>query len=352
MLVMGMLTKRQIQILNLAVSHFIKSAEPVASRTLVKAYRLSVGPATIRNEMADLEEMGYLEQPHTSAGRVPTDRGYREYVDSHGASSLSEAEKNRILELENTYLRVAAEFHQILESALKVLAEVTNLVGVAALPRLDESRFDKIQLLEVGHRKVLVVLVTGSGSVETHVVAVDIDIPQEKLDQISRIFNENFSRSSIRNFIEGYVEVLREIRDEYGAAINAILNSFFSRVSLGGESAHEVLVEGASLMFRQREFGSFERARELVDSTAYREGIARVVSDLAPALDAPSVRIGQENRSRALRDLSLVMCPFSPDEGSSGAIGILGPRRMDYPKVIAIVDHISKLLAKALKRAG
>jgi heat-inducible transcriptional repressor len=353
---MSGLSERQRQILNLAVTHFIKTAEPVASRTLVKHYRLDVGAATIRNEMADLEELGYLEQPHTSAGRIPTDKGYREYVNGLREFSFTETERGMLRELEQKYMSLCVEFHEVLASAIKILSEVTNMVGIAALPRIGDSQIDKIQLLDVGHRRVLIVLVTCSGMVETHVIAVDTDIPQDKLEQVSRIFNENFSHSSIRVFVESYIDVLKDLRLEYRAAIKNMLERFFDAVgggegeTEGGSDRREVMLEGATSVFKQPEFANFERARELLTAIEYKEGIARVVGQLKGVQSSPAVRIGFETRNRILKDLSMVVTSYTSSGLEHGTIGIIGPRRMNYPKVIASVDYISKLLTRTLTK--
>ncbi|MBI4863124.1 MAG: heat-inducible transcription repressor HrcA [Candidatus Riflebacteria bacterium] len=347
---MAALTARQKQILDLSVSHFIKTAEPVASRTLVKMYKLTVGPATIRNEMADLEEMGFLEQPHTSAGRVPTDRGYRVYVDGLRDVNLSEMDRQHLRDLESKYLNIAEQLEETLEAALKILAEVTHMVGVAALPRLGESHIDKIQLLDVGHGRVLVVLVTCSGVVETHVVGIDTVVPQEKLDQVSRIFNENFSHSSIKDFVGSYLDVLKEIRLEYRNAVKSILEKFFENAWAGAAAAQSVFLEGATAVFKQPEFATLDRVREILTEFEYKEGILRVVSQVAGVQEVPTVRIGTETRHKVLKDLSVVVTSYTSPGLEHGAIGIIGPRRMDYPKVIAAVDYISKALTRVLMR--
>lgn len=336
----------------LAVSHFIKTGEPVASRTLVKAYKLPVGAATIRNEMADLEEMGYLEQPHTSAGRIPTDKGYREYVDGIKDYHLVEADRELLHALEEKYLTVSTEFQEVLNGAVRILSEVTNMVGVAAMPNLGESHIDKIQLLDVGHRRVLVVLVTCSGMVETHVIASDADLSQVQLDQVSRIFNENFSHASIKDFVGGYVEVLSHLQVEYRQAVRQLLERFFATVGAMEEEERDVVVEGATSVFKQPEFASFERARELLTAFQGREGILKVVTQMKSVDAAPAVAIGVETRDRKLRDLAMVVTSYTSAGMERGTIGIIGPRRMNYPRVIASVDYISKVLTRTLTKTG
>ena len=346
------LTDRQRQLLMLCVSHFIKTAEPVASRTLVKAYKLPVGAATIRNEMSDLEEMGYLEQPHTSAGRIPTDKGYREYVDNIKDFHLSDTDRVQLKSLEEKYLTVRSEFQEVLNGAVRILSEVTSMVGVAARPNIGESHIEKIQLLDVGHRRVLVVLVTCSGMVETHVIATDADLDQERLAQVSRIFNENFSHSSIKDFVGGYLDVLRDLQFEYRSAVKSLLDKFFETVGGAASDERDVVMEGATTVIRQPEFASLDRARELLSAFEGREGIIKVVSSVKSGDDTPEVRIGVESRHRVMRDLAMVVCSYTSGGLERGTIGIIGPRRMNYPRVIASVDYISKVLTRTLMKAG
>ena len=348
----GALTERQRQLLMLCVSHFIKTVEPVASRTLVKTYKLPVGAATIRNEMADLEEMGYLEQPHTSAGRIPTDKGYREYVDNIKDFHLSDADKSQLRELEEKYLTVKSEFQEVLNGAVRILSEITNMVGVAARPNIGESHIEKIQLLDVGHRRVLVVLVTCSGMVETHVVATDGDLGQERLEKVSRIFNENFSNASIKDFLGGYLEVLTDLQLEYRNAVKSLLDKFFETLGSAGTDEREAVIEGATAVIRQPEFANLERARELLTSFEGKDGIIQVVTQINRSDDTPEVRIGVETRHRVMRDLAMVVTSYTSGGLERGTIGIIGPRRMNYPRVIASVDYISKVLSRTLTKAG
>ena len=224
------------------------------------------------------------------------------------------------------------------------------MVGIASLPRLGDVRLDKIQLVEVGWRKVLVVLVTSTGAVKTQVVGVDADIDQAKLDQISRIFNENFSQASIQDFVLGYVEVLKEIRHEVRTTVKSLLDRFFETIGVDSETGPSVLFEGASLALKQPDFASFERARELLSAVESNEGLAKVMSVITPEAKGTMVSIGQENRTLSLKDLSLVLGSFHGADGKeSGTIGIIGPRRMDYPRVMAVVASITNMLEKALR---
>lgn len=347
------LTERQRQLLMLCVSHFIKTAEPVASRTLVKAYKLPVGAATIRNEMADLEEMGYLEQPHTSAGRIPTDKGYREYVNDIKDFQLTDQDRLQLRQLEEKYLTVRTEFQEVLNGAVRILSEITDMVGVAARPNIGESTIDKITLLDVGHRRVLVVLVTSTGMVETHVIASDTDLTQERLEKVSRIFNEQFSHASIKDFVGGYLDVLTDLQLEYRNAIKSLLDKFFDTLGQGPSLEREAVIEGATAVIRQPEFASVERARELLTAFEGKDGIIKVVTQIRGVDDnTPEVRIGVETRQHVMRDLAMVVTSYTSGGLERGTIGIVGPRRMNYPRVIASVDYISKVLTRTLMKAG
>lgn len=343
------LSERQKQILNLAVSLFIKTGEPVASRTLVKTYQLPVGPATIRNEMADLEEMGFLEQPHTSAGRVPTDKGYRSYVDGLNRGGLTDRERSQLNGLEERYFAAAAEIQGLLTSAARILSEATQLVGVVSVPRLDEGYVERLQLVTVGRRRVMVVLATSTGLVETHVVGVDVDIPQDKLDGISRVFNENFSRASIKDLLGDNLMVLEQIQEAYRSAVAKLMKDFMGSMDTRAAQRRDILMEGANQALAQPEFAaSADRAREILQTLEMGSTLGKLIGEPGETSDFPFVRIGVESRQRDLRELSVVIAPYGADDLCHGVIGIIGPRRMNYGKAMASVAHVSKELTRRL----
>jgi heat-inducible transcriptional repressor len=170
------------------------------------------------------------------------------------------------------------------------------------------------------------------------------------LDQISRIFNENFSHTSIKDFVGRYIDALHGMRMEFRTAVKALLEKFFEQVGAGQNETNGMLLESGQAVFQQPEFSNFERARELLTAFEYKEGIAKVVSQLRDFGSAPAVTIGTETRTRILKDLSVVVTTYTSGGLERGTIGIIGPRRMNYPKVIASVDYISKLLTRTLMK--
>ena len=199
---------------------------------------------------------------------------------------------------------------------------------------------------------LLVVLVTCSGMVETHVIATEADLGQERLEQVSRIFNENFSHTSIKDFVGGYLEVLTHLQFELRSAVKSLLDKFFDTLGAAKSNERDAVIEGATTVIRQPEFASLERARELLTAFEGKDGIIKVVTEIKGADDAPEVRIGVETRHRVMRDLAMVVTSYSSGGLERGTIGIIGPRRMNYPRVIASVDYISKVLTRTLMKAG
>lgn len=346
-----MLTERQSSILRLAVEHFIRTAEPVSSRSLVRTYKLNLSPATIRNEMADLEEMGFLVQPHASAGRVPTDAGYRRFVSALLESAKAETltRKDHVDGLVRRYLLAVREAHEAVRCSVDILAQVTELVGVAFAPALEERILKKIQLLVIDDHQVLVTLVTQGNAVEPHLLAVRHPVPQEVLNRISRILNENFAGGSVELLAAGYLEVLREIEAQYRSELRSILDGFFEDAHRTPLSEQLVMTTPTSLL-RQPEFHvPGGPTLKMLEPLERREVLASVLDEVCRASDRPIfVGIGQGELEAGLADYSLVTSRYAPSQGAAGTIGIIGPRRMDYEKAIVCVEHIAAALTRLL----
>lgn len=341
----GELSARQRQILNLVVSHYIKTGEPVGSRTLVKTYRLPLGPATIRNEMADLEELGYLEHPHTSAGRVPTDKGYRAYVTTLEEPSLTPAEEDGVHKLADDYLRSNIEFQQILGSSIRLLADVTKMMSIAASPQFGQSHIEKIHLVDIGHNRVLVVLATRSGRVETVTLDITSGIPPEILGKMSETLNRCFNEHSVQEFIDGYHEVVGEIRRVYRDSVKDLLDKFLATIH--GRLEDRLLIEGALQVVNLPEFKSMQEGQEFLGGQRYKNELMTLLKEEGSG-SRSRVVIGEETGNPAMNDLTLVMAKYDAGDDQKGTIGIIGPRRMNYRKTIASVDQIAKILTKKL----
>lgn len=340
------LTDRQQTILELIVRHFITTAEPAGSRTIARAKVLELSPATIRNEMADLEDMGYLSQPHTSAGRVPTDKGYRLFIHSLDHNTMLHQVASRLAELESRYLRRCTEIKDLLRQAVRILSEVTRLAGMAALPDLGDSTVHRLQLLNLDPDRVLVVLVTRAGVVRSEPIPVNGYVPQDVLNHISRIFNEGFSETSVRHLYRNLTETLDRIESEYSESLRAVFLALREGLE-APEDGQSFLMDGVAELLAQPEFREADRLRGAT-SALFRQNL------LSEALVAGAGRneaatIGLSDPEGLLSDFSLVARHYR-SRGAFGSIGILGPKRMNYPQVIVCVDHVAGTVSDILSR--
>ncbi|MFQ5894228.1 MAG: heat-inducible transcriptional repressor HrcA [Nitrospinota bacterium] len=339
---------RDSEILRALISHHIRTAEPVGSRALSKYARLSLSAASIRNVMADLGERGYLSQPHTSAGRVPTDLGYRVYVDSlMETHQLTEAESWAI---ERAYAPPPVRPEDLLVLSSRLLSHLTNQAGLVLIPNLAQRLLRHMEFIAVGPRQVLALLVADRGLVHSRTLAVEEEIPQETLDRISRYLNEEFSGITLHEIRHRLVEGMGEDKLRFDALFYKAMDLSCRAFAEEESSSEEVYVEGASSVLDQPEFAEdVERMRAIFRTL---EDKSRLVRILDRCMDSRGVLvvIGSENRSEDMEGLSLVAHNYSCGNRVLGSVGIVGPKRMEYPRMVALVAHTAGVLSQALSR--
>lgn len=338
------LDERKRQVLQSIVEDYVASAEPVGSRTLVRKYHLGVSPATIRNEMADLEELGYLAQPHTSAGRVPSDLGYRYYVDElMSLPDLSVADLAQIREL-NRNRSVAWEW--VLQHAARLISLVTGYACVAFGATAFEKppRLETLRLVPVDGQRVLLVLVTN----QDHVEHVLLDLPEgvqaETLVQsVARLSNElhglslnDMSHSKLMAIAEE-LAARRVIYDRLLEVLEHALNR---------PSQEQVVLAGAANILGQPEFQDVERVRMLLSLLDRHDEVHEVLV-LPPSGDGVRIVIGSEHPFQKLHDMSVVSARLMQGARSLGGVGVLGPTRMDYPRVVSVMVEVARALNRA-----
>lgn len=338
--------RRKMRILQAVTDDYILTAEPVGSRTLARKYKLGVSPATIRNEMADLEESGYLEQPHTSAGRIPSDKGYRFYVDTlMRPMRLTEAERE-LIRAELLARRRAIE--EMIHHTARMLALWTRYTSLVLAPRLSEAAFRHIEFVPLDSHHVLVVLVTGPGMVQDRIVAMTEPVDQDELRQLAHFLNQRLRGVRLRDVGRTLLDELQdEIRD---ARLYAEAVELLSR-GLEGGGSEAVYLDGAVNILEQPEFRDVARARTVLSLMGDQETLIGVLTDLA-AGEGVTVTIGRENRREELRECSVVTATYSVGGEVVGAIGVVGPTRMEYSKVLAVVECIAATLSDVLTDLG
>ncbi|HEX5829810.1 MAG TPA: heat-inducible transcriptional repressor HrcA [Gemmatimonadaceae bacterium] len=341
------LSERERRVLEAVIQTYVETAEPAGSRTLSRRCGLGVSAATIRNTMSDLEDKGYLFHPHTSAGRVPTDMAYRVYVDSLvGLPALSAAERERLL---GEIAGAGSAIEAILRRAAQSLGVLTQELGVALGPKLDQIVLERLELVRVSSDRVLVVLTLHGGALRTLFVEARAPIADAALAEVAVVLNERLAGLRLGELRAGVQDRLRDsVPTGPGAA--ELLNIFVQEgeqlfdVSLAGDT--DVVLGQASVLAEQPEFASGDSLRRLMQLTETRAHLADILRrrSLSPGL---SITIGNEHGDPRLDQFTLVTSEYRVGR-LTGVIGVIGPTRMPYDKVIAMVHHTSQLLTELL----
>jgi heat-inducible transcriptional repressor len=339
------LNEREEAVLEAVIRTYIETAEPAGSRTVAKRHGLGVSPATIRNAMADLEEKGYLYHPHTSAGRIPTDLAYRYYVDTMMRPVRISAAEQRRLRRELGDDEAPGGLERLIRRAAQALGLLTGDLGVAIAPRLDQVVLEKLELVLVSSDKVLLVLTLRNGIVRTVYVDVPARVPAEALASVTMILNERLAGLSLSEIRASLPERLRDATDDPHS--HELLNIFMQSanelmVPLQGEE--QVVLGRASVLANQPEFAGGTQLKNLIELTEQRELLRTVLSGRAHD-SSPTITIGAENRHPRLSSLTLVTSEYRFGN-VSGVLGVMGPTRMAYEKVAAIVEYTSLLMGE------
>jgi heat-inducible transcriptional repressor len=336
------LSEREHHVLDAVIRTYVETAEPAGSRMLTRRFRLGVSPATVRNTMSDLEEKGYLYHPHTSAGRVPTDRAYRFFVDSLiGAPRVSDAELAAIRqELGTTAERQGVE---------RLVGRLTQELGIAIAPRLDAAVLERLDLVPVTEGKVLLVLVLRAGGVRTIYVDVPGTVPGSALAPVARILNERLAGLTLREIRATLPQRLRDsvpAGDPASDLLNIFLQSGEEWFDSPAAPAAELHLGRASVLADQPEFASGERLRGLIELIDGRDLLQSVLGDRV-GTQGLQVTIGEEHGTPALSGFTVVTSEYRVGD-LKGVIGVIGPTRMPYDRVIAFVEKTSTLVSEFL----
>ena len=335
------LTERERQVLEAVIRSYVKTAEPAGSRSIAKNFRLGVSAATIRNTMGDLEERGYLYHPHTSAGRIPTDLAYRVYVDGLMEPSLLTPKQQETIDRELRHDVTAIE--AILNNAAKVLGVLTQELGFAVSPSFEDAVLEQLKLVSVDSNRILMVLVLKSGVARTIFIEVESDLPTEAIDKIAPVLNERLSGLSLREIRATVRDRLRDF--DVPSDSNELLHIFVEEADqifdITGKDEQSVVLGSAQMLAEQPEFSSNEKMRDLLELTERRDVLAAALR--ARPQWGMTVTIGAEHPDPKLSALTLVTSTYERD-GVSGVLGVMGPTRMPYEKIISIVAHTSRLI--------
>jgi heat-inducible transcriptional repressor len=340
------LSERERRVLEAVIRSYVETAEPAGSRALTRRFRLGVSPATIRNTMADLEEKGFLSHPHTSAGRVPTDKAYRVYVDSlMRVAELAASDRERLL---GGIARGSSAIEAILRRTAQSLGVLTQELGVAIGPRLDQILLQRLELVRVSSEKLLLVLTLQGGTVRTVFIEVRGEMADTVLVEVQMVLNERLAGMSLSDIRHSLGMRLRDVRTTAGSG--ELLNIFVQErnalfdVPAGAEES--VVLGEASVLADKPEFASGEAMRKLITLTDRQSQLATLLRQRAQQ-GGMSITIGAEHGDALPGGLTVVTAEYRAG-ALSGVIGVIGPTRMPYDKVIAVVRHASQLVADVL----
>ncbi len=337
-----MLDERKRLVLRAIIDSYIETAEPVGSRTIARKHDLGVSPATIRNEMADLEETGYLEQPHVSAGRIPSDKGYRFYVDSlMEPHRFAQSEVERI---EKQLLDAQLTPERALQVAAKLLSLLTDSVSLVVAPSTDQLVFKHVQLVPLEPTGILVTLVLHPMIVKNRLIRTQQEYTPEEVGEISEALNKKLRGITYRSL---GATVLHEIISEFGEIGRALVDLVLQ--GLAEEKEEQIYATGASNILSQPEFRDVQRAAALFEALEQKEVLLNVLSSAAKS-SGVQVIIGQENTYRPMQTCSIVTCTYYVGDDVVGTLGVLGPTRMDYAKMVAAVDLVAQTVSLLLTK--
>jgi heat-inducible transcriptional repressor len=337
------LTSRDQSILRDVVRSYIETGHPVSSRAVAKRRAGALSAATIRNSMADLEEAGYLAQPHTSAGRVPTEAGYHTYIDTlMPAAGLDAEDKRRVDE----HLPGEVEGEELVSRASQVLSELTHQIGIVLTPAVGETRLRTLTLVPLSGSRVLCVVVSTGGFVDHKIIEFEQPLTRGELNHASNYLTDHFAGMTLRQARDRLLVLMAEERAQVDRLLGRTLA--LAEHALGESHGPEVFVEGTSAVLTQPELADVDRVRRLVEKFNDR---ARLVQVLNRLISGRGVRvvIGEESELTSDVDFSLVATTYGSAERPLGSVGIFGPSRMQYQRVIPLVDYLGERLSQALQ---
>lgn len=337
------LNDRKIQILQAIINDYIETAEPVGSRTIAKKYDLGVSSATIRNEMSDLEDMGLIVQLHASSGRIPSDSGYRLYVDHLLQKNELEAEEQKYLQ--DIVSRDINQIDYLMEETAKILSSLTNYPTIISEPISHKAVVKQIHLMPLDDKSVLLVIATSDNYIKNHVLNMVVAPLENEIFHISKYLNETFQGFSLREVTESMVYDLQEKLGVYDVLLKPILHAL--EITMLGAEKTQVYMSGTKNILEFPEFSDITKAKSIFQALEEKDMLITLLeencgSDL-------QVLIGSENNVQSMQDCSVITATYKLSEDTRGTIGVVGPTRMDYSQVISVLNNMVKNIENVLE---
>ena len=338
------LDQRKQTILKTIIRNYLETGEPVGSRTISKESGLNLSSATIRNEMADLEEMGYIHQPHTSSGRVPTDQGYRFYVDA----VLAEKDQE-VTELRDLYLERADHLEGMLQQVVKVLADNTNYATLISAPSGSRNKIKFMQLSNVDEDQLLVVIVAEGNLVRNKIIRIGQPLDNETLLKLNMLLNTHLAGMAMEQINLGLIARLKEQAGIHSEVIGSILDAVAECINV---KDLEIYTSGATNILNYPELTDKSMAKDLLDTFEQKQELVSLVNERLADENETGIQvyIGSETPVQTMKDCSVVTATYDLGDGMQGTIGIVGPKRMNYEKVLATLKHLTAEMDKLYRK--
>ena len=333
------LDERKKKILQAVIRNYLETGEPVGSRTISKYTDLNLSSATIRNEMADLEEMGYILQPHTSAGRIPSDMGYRLYVDT-----MMEEKEREVVEMKEMLLERQDKMETLLKQVAKVLAQNTQYATMISAPQTKGRKLKFIQLSRVDVHQILAVVVSEGNVIKNNILSVEEELSDETLLKLNILLNTNLNGLSIDEINLGMISVMKQQAGIHSDIVSEVIDAVAE--SIRAEEDLEIYTSGTNNIFRYPELSDHQKASELINTFEEKQLLGELLQETTGEGENTGIQvyIGAETPVQSMRDCSVVTATYELGDGMKGTIGIVGPKRMDYDKVVGTLKTIQTQL--------
>ena len=342
-----LLDNRKLRILRAIIKTYLETGEPVGSRTISKLDGVTISSATIRNEMADLEEMGYIFQPHTSSGRIPSDKGYRLYVDM-----LVEEKTEQVIGMNSMIIARTNRMENILKQVVKLLAANTNYTTMISAPSYSRNKIKFIQLSRIAEDRLLAVIVIGKNVVKNHIIELSSSIDEESLLNLNLLLNTKLNGLSLSEINLGLMAEMKEEAGAYGMVVSDVLDAVADAIRAENDEGMEIYTSGADNIFKYPELSDSSKASKLIMTLEQKDELADFIKQTELTADDENdiqVYIGNESPVEAMQDCSVVTATYDLGDGMQGTVGIIGPKRMDYEKVMDNLKTLKTSLGDLFK---
>lgn len=333
------LSDRKLKILHAVIKNYLETGEPVGSRTISKYTDLNLSSATIRNEMADLEELGYIMQPHTSAGRIPSDKGYRLYVDM-----LMEEKEQELGELQEQMLDKADRMEQLLKQAARVLASNTNYATMVSTPMSSSNKIKFIQLSMVDEEQVIAVIVLGGNVIKNKIIRIEEALSNENLLKLNMLLNTTLNGMPIEEINLGLIARLKEQAGIHSEVIGNVLDAVADAIQVDDDM--QIYTSGTTNIFKYPELSDKQSAQDIISAFEEKQQLTELVTQTLAQEENTGIQvyIGDETPVQNMKDCSVVTATYELGDGMKGTIGIIGPKRMDYEHVLKSMKRLQSEL--------